>query len=230
MDMAQQKVVTIQTSPDAQGLLRVDILASNIPDNFLGIAFHLKISGSAWQMERFTAGKIFEGIDPLILALEKSLKNGEKEIVFGLALKNGQKISANFSAGKNVVPGGGLDSDGAESGVLVADNGTLASDNGVLASFFLKVQQPEALQFEFTNEHFSVFEAGRRDLADVTFQDYKSLPGQTLITQSMRADVLAGDDGQSLINIYSFLAATLIIIAVSLLAYFLTRRVFNRTD
>lgn len=208
--MEQPKNISIDAQYIAPGLLRLNIMASNVPDNFLGAAFHLQIKGISWQLEKFSAGELFNNTDPLVLAAEKSLKDGTKEIVFGASLKNGQKISG----------------------------GNVGSSNGSLAAIFLKTGDSNGesvqgnLQFEFSDEHFSVYEAGRKDLSDVTWQN-ASVDGQTLRTgllaahlqpSDLNVDLLAKSESQSLAGIYQFLGLMLFLAILAIGVYLWVRR------
>jgi hypothetical protein len=199
-----QPNIFIQTGYAGPGLLRLNIVADNVPENFLGIAFHLKIKGMEWKLEKFGAGGLLKNTDALVLAAEKLFQDGTKEIVFGESLKNGQKLL-----------GGG--------------------SGGELATIFLSTGNAKGdLQFEFTDEHFSVYEAGRRDLKEVVWQDSGYREAEDLQTANaqaanlqladFQANSLTKTDFDSLAGIYLFLGLTLLLAVLAFVGYLFVRR------
>lgn len=73
-------------------ILQIKVMASRIPENFLGVAFHLKIKGTKWNLLSFHSGSAISQNEPLVLAAEKLPEGDAKEIIFGESLKNGAKI------------------------------------------------------------------------------------------------------------------------------------------
>ena len=76
-------------------LVRVDVILKNAPENLFGAAFHLKAGGVVWYLKSYEKGDLFatEGLAPLMLAEEKTVTGGDKEIVFGVSLRRTDVIN-----------------------------------------------------------------------------------------------------------------------------------------
>jgi hypothetical protein len=80
-------VNTIKIALDAVqtgDLIKINLEASHLPKNFLGIAFHLKVEGADFTLEKYESGTATSALSqkPLMLASQKG-----DEIIFGLTKK-----------------------------------------------------------------------------------------------------------------------------------------------
>lgn len=75
---------------DQQGHIRVDVLARNLPQKFLGTAFDLHMDTQGWKYEKYELGPLFtEPHNVLSLATQK---NNPDRVIFGVTLKQGKSI------------------------------------------------------------------------------------------------------------------------------------------
>lgn len=141
--------------------VRLDLQIQNAPADFFGLAFHLKISGAPWDLQKYQLGEVFRGIpQPFVLV---NMKNGlvgasndsslpvasqqvsslstppqNAEIVFGLSLQRGQNLSV---------------------------------QEGNVVSFYLKTAAlPTDLKFQFTDQVLSLLQEQRKDFNRVSWQ------------------------------------------------------------
>lgn len=84
---------------DYSGAVKIDVLTENVPDDFFGVAFHLKINGGGWKLKGYHEGNVFGADDLMVLVKEK--KGDAHEIVAGVSLKR-------VDAGGEAVNGDGV--------------------------------------------------------------------------------------------------------------------------
>ncbi len=75
------------------GLIKVDVVGKNLPENLFGVSFHLIIDGPEWQLRGHEPGKVFVDTDPLMMVQEKHAQTDE--IVFGMTMKRGDEYAVN---------------------------------------------------------------------------------------------------------------------------------------
>ncbi len=75
------------------GLIKVDVLGENLPENLFGVSFHLLIEGPEWQLVSYDPGYVFFGTEPLVMVQEKH--DQSNEIVFGMSMKRDDEYSVN---------------------------------------------------------------------------------------------------------------------------------------
>jgi hypothetical protein len=88
----QNPIVAVVPVALDNGLYRLDVIVSNAPADLFGAAFHLKISGGDWMLEKYESGSAFAlGEEkPLIIASPK-IVNGVKEIIAGVSKTSQQR-------------------------------------------------------------------------------------------------------------------------------------------
>lgn len=94
--MQTNTTIHLETAYLSPGILRVDVMALNVPADLFGVAFHMRIRGGEWSLENFQKGAVFgDGSNsPLVLAEERQVSSGFKEIVFGMTLKRTESATA----------------------------------------------------------------------------------------------------------------------------------------
>jgi|GEM_PF-6044841 len=94
--MQTNTTIHLETAYLSPGILRVDVMAKNVPPNLFGAAFHMRVLGGDWSLENFQKGAVFgDGSNsPLVLAEERAVSAGGKEIVFGMTLKRTEAAAA----------------------------------------------------------------------------------------------------------------------------------------
>jgi hypothetical protein len=93
-----------------------------------------------------------------------------------------------------------------------------ASQEGKLLSFYLETSGQEPLSFEFTDGVVSAFQAQRRDLADVIWQN--NVTGPFNMVEEAHAAVLAVPEYDLHIDGYSLIAVYMVIFGAFLVAVF----------
>lgn len=86
--------ISTKISQIEENLIKIDILIKNSTPELFGIAFHLKIKGTAqWKLKKYEYGEIFKGSkeNPFMLISER--KTPAQEIIFGISSKKGNTLN-----------------------------------------------------------------------------------------------------------------------------------------
>lgn len=70
--------------------LRIDVLMENTSPDLFGIAFHISLNDSDWQLVKSEKGEALAA-DPKIFFLTNERKSPEHEIIFGASLNNADR-------------------------------------------------------------------------------------------------------------------------------------------
>ncbi len=65
----------------------INILASDVPENFLGMAFHFHLDAKNWSCQKAEVGSIFDSQKNSMMVLSTMRESPQKELVVGLSLK-----------------------------------------------------------------------------------------------------------------------------------------------
>ncbi len=134
---------------DGQGNIRIDVYAHALPSKFLGAAFNLDLNAQNWDYQKYELAPLL-GPDKNLLSLVAKKENPEK-IIFGVSLKRGS---------------------------------SLKTFDGKLVSFFVKLSESDfaafsqsqetPLRLNFRQGVLSVYEKGRKDLAEAGWENGSS--------------------------------------------------------
>lgn len=153
----------LTAEPAGNGLLAIHLNAANLPKDFLGVAFHLPVSGESWSFE----GMQLEGdwaLHEKDLFTLTSFKNSETdELIFGLSSQGGKEFL----------------------GETLKD--------GRMATFFLKIGSGDyTAQFSNTVLSVQV-NGGRVDVSDAFFEGAHFSSGTGKNEKNVSFSLMSGD-------------------------------------
>ena len=153
--------------PASNGLVALKLHANGLPDNFLGLAFHISFSRNDWAYEGFQLeGRWKDQADKLLsLASFGTSKGGSGgEVVFGLSVRGQERPTVN------------------------------TFQDEVVATFFVK-SGPDALDLNFTDTTLSVVQDGKRiDVNDAVFRGVSVVHDGTKTDQPGKAPLSPGNN------------------------------------
>ena len=159
--------IFLQSEFQQPDVLRLDVLANHLPQNFLGIAFDLVVPG-VWTFDRDELCGGFASVGAGVVHLV-SARAQEHRVVFGLA-----------RTGRG---GGVLDLQvGAPPGAVGLSQG-LAHTDECVARFYLRFAEiPAKGEVMFERAALSTYLNGRRDVADVQWRGSSAVfPGKQIL-------------------------------------------------
>ncbi len=87
--MENQTKIYLNSYSADNGIIKIDVMGEDLPENLFGVSFHLKIDGSDWLLNNYETGNVFADNEPLFMVQEKHGQTNE--IVTGITMKRGDE-------------------------------------------------------------------------------------------------------------------------------------------